>query len=144
MAREASGSIAQPAVTPKIPSMSGDEAHVDRVRRAVEHLPELEERPSHSAPAWFVRGKKSCIYLWADGHHGNDFPHLWLAAPDGVQAELIGEDPDRFFRPPYVGHRGWVGLRLDRSVGDDELSELCEDAYRTVAPATLIRRLGDA
>jgi hypothetical protein len=124
--------------------MPRDEAHVDRLRRLVSHLPELEERPSHSAPTWFVRGKKSCISLWAEGHHDNEFPHLWLAAPDGVQQELISEDPDRFFRPPYVGHRGWVGLRLDAGeTTDAELAELCEDAFRTVAPATLVRRLDE-
>jgi hypothetical protein len=121
--------------------MPAEDAHLARVRGAVAHLPELEERPSHGAPTWFVRGKKSCVSLWPDGHHDDDFPHLWLAAAEGVQQALVAEDPDRFFRPPYVGHRGWVGLRLDRPVTDGELAELCEDAYRAVAPATLIRRL---
>jgi hypothetical protein len=121
--------------------MPGDEAHVERVRRAIEHLPEVIERPSHGAPTFFVRGKKSFASLWAEGHHDDDFPHLTLAAADGVQQELIAEDPDRFFRPPYVGHLGWIGLRLDQRTTDEELAELCEDAYRATAPVTLVRRL---
>ncbi|MCU1378780.1 MAG: hypothetical protein JWN29_1763, partial [Acidimicrobiales bacterium] len=61
--------------------------------------------------------------------------------PPGVQQEVIETEPDRFFRPPYVGHRGWIGFRLGGEVDDAELAALCEDAYRTVAPATLIARL---
>jgi hypothetical protein len=90
-----------------------------------------------------VRGKKSFASVWPEGHHDDDFPHLCLAAPNGVQAELIAEDPQRFFRPPYVGHLGWIGLRLDQTTTDDELVELCEDAFRAVASATLVRRLDE-
>jgi hypothetical protein len=104
-------------------------------------LPEVTERPSHSAPTWFVRDKKSFVMLWADGHHGNQFPHLWCAAPPGVQAELVETEPERFFRPPYVGHRGWIGVRLDRKVDWTEVTEICRDAYRVVAPKTLVARL---
>jgi hypothetical protein len=71
----------------------------------------------------------------------NDFPHLWVAAPPGAQEELLRVDPERFFRPPYVGHRGWVGVRLDVSVDWTEIAELCADAYRTVAPPGLVARL---
>src|SRR5580700_11289218 len=71
-------------------------------------LPEVTERPSHGAPTWFVRDKISFVTLWADGHHENQFPHLWCAAPPGVQQELTAAEPARFFRPPYVGRR-WLG-----------------------------------
>ena len=104
-------------------------------------LPEVTERPSHGAPTWFVRGKKTFASLWGHGHHQDDFPHLWCAAPPGVQAELVETEPDRFFRPPYVGGRGWLGVRLDVEVDDGELAALCEEAYRVVAPAMLVRRL---
>lgn len=124
--------------------MSGDEAAVDDVRRACAHLPEVEERLSHGAPTFFVRGKKSFVSVWWHGHHDLDFPHLWCAAPPGAQHALTSSDPERFFRPPYVGHRGWLGVRLDRGIGAAELAELCDDAYRTVAPAPLVRRLDDA
>jgi hypothetical protein len=114
---------------------------VARVRAAIDGLPEVEERLSHGAPTFFVRGKRSFVTVWPGGHHDLDFPHLWCAAQIGVQGELIAEDSDRFFRPPYVGHRGWVGLRLDLPVDDEELAELCQDAYRVIAPTSLIRRL---
>jgi hypothetical protein len=104
-------------------------------------LPETTERASHGVPTWFVRDKKSFVQLWADGHHGDDFPHLWCAGLPGAQAELAASAPDRFFRPPYVGHRGWIGVRLDGDVDWAELAELCADAYRAVAPAKLIALL---
>jgi hypothetical protein len=123
--------------------MPAPASHIDRFRAACERLPEVEERPSHGAPTFFVRGKKSFAMLWAEGHHDNDFPHLWLAAAPGIQGELIAGDDGTFFRPPYVGHRGWVGVRLDCGLGDGELSELCEDAFRVVAPRTLVSRLDE-
>lgn len=101
----------------------------------------MSERPSHSAPTWFVRGKKSFVTLWADGHHDDEFPHLWCAAPAGAQAELVETEPRRFFRPPYVGSRGWIGVRLDRRVSWTEIDAICRDAYRVIAPKTLVARL---
>jgi len=121
--------------------MAEPEVLLERVRAACAPLPEVEDRLSHGSPGFFVRGRKSFAQLWNRGHHDDDFPHLWVAAADGVQGELIGSDPETFFRPPYVGHRGWVGVRLDRGLGDDELAELLEDAYRVVAPVTLVRAL---
>ncbi|BCJ40464.1 phosphoribosylglycinamide formyltransferase [Actinoplanes ianthinogenes] len=114
---------------------------VERVRGFCLALPEVEERLSHGAPAFFVRGRKQFVMLWPDGHHDNHFPHLWCAAPAGAQQELIAEDPARFFRPPYVGHRGWLGVRLDDDPDWSEIAELCGDAYRVVAPKTLVARL---
>jgi hypothetical protein len=105
-------------------------------------LPEVTQRPSHGTPTWFVRDKSSFVTLWPDGHHANHFPHLWCAAPPGSQAELIASAPDRFFRPPYVGHRGWIGLRLDvPGTSWAEIAELCQDAYRVIAPARLVAAL---
>ncbi len=114
---------------------------VDRLRAICLAFPEVTERPSHGAPTWFVRDKSAFVNFWVDGHHERQFPHLTVAAPGGVQAELIAGDPDRYFRPPYVGHRGWVGVRMDGDVDWREIAELCEDAYRTVAPTRLIRIL---
>jgi hypothetical protein len=120
--------------------MTPDDA-LRAVRTACLALPEVEERLSHGAPTFFVRGKKSFVMVWLAGHHDNDFPHLWCAAPLGAQEALIGSEAERFFRPPYVGHRGWVGVRLDEELTAEELGELCVEAYRTVAPAALVRRL---
>jgi hypothetical protein len=111
------------------------------IRRICFGFPEVTERQSHGAPTWFVRGKVSFANLWQHGHHQLEFSHLTLAAPPGAQEALIQEDGERFFRPPYVGHRGWIGVRLDDGVDWTEIAELCEDAYRTVAPATLVRLL---
>jgi hypothetical protein len=114
---------------------SGDLAR--RLREVCLALPEVTERASHGVPTWFVRGKNSFVQLWADGHHGDHFPHLWCAGLPGAQEALTGSAPDRFFRPPYVGHRGWIGVRLDGDVDWAELAEVCTDAYRAVAPARL-------
>lgn len=115
---------------------------LDRVREICLALPEVTERPSHGAPTWFVRDQKTFVQAWIDGHHGNEFPHLWCAAPPGLQEELIEADPDAFFRPPYVGHRGWIGIRLDRDLPWDEIEDLCHEAFRTIAPPALVRRMG--
>jgi hypothetical protein len=112
-----------------------------RLREICAALPEVTERPSHGAPTWFVRDKKTFVTLWEHGHHQDEFAHLWCAAPPGAQAELVAAAPGRFFRPPYVGHRGWLGVRLDGEVDWDEIAELCQDAYRTIAPARLVARL---
>jgi hypothetical protein len=102
------------------------------LRRICTALPEVTERPSHGAPTWFVRDRRTFVTLWEHGHHDNQFPHLWCAAPPGAQQELIAAAPERFFRPPYVGHRGWLGVRLDGEVDWAEIAELCQDAYETV------------
>ena len=73
-----------------------------------------------------------------DNHHGDGRFAIWCAAPDGVQKLLVDADPTKFFVPPYVGHRGWVGVRLDRSVDWDEIAGIAEDAYAEVAPRRLV------
>jgi hypothetical protein len=90
-----------------------------RVRKTCLALPEVTERPSHGAPTFFVRGKRTFVMAWIDGHHDDDFPHLWCAAPPGAQEALVEAEPDRFFRPPYVGHRGWLAVRRRRRLGRD-------------------------
>jgi hypothetical protein len=116
---------------------------VARLRSICTALPEVTERLSHGTPTWFVRDRQVFVQLWATGHHGDDFPHLWCAAPPGAQEELVAAEPDRFFRPPYVGGRGWVGVRLDVDVDWEEITGVCEEAYRVVAPRTLVRRLDE-
>jgi hypothetical protein len=111
------------------------------VREICLGFPEVTERLSHGTLTWFVRGKSTFVTLHETGHHRNEFPHLWCAAPTGVQEELIAAEPERFFRPPYVGHRGWLGVRLDGDVDWTEIAELCEDAYRLIAPKRLVAEL---
>ena len=108
-----------------------------RIRSICLALPETSERPSHGAPTFFVRGKRAFLMVMTD-HHGDGRFAIWCAAPDGLQATLVDADPDRFFVPPYVGHRGWLGVRLDRGLDWDELTGIAEDAYAEVAPAKLV------
>jgi hypothetical protein len=105
-------------------------------------MPEATERLSHGEPAWFVRGRKTFV-TYADHHH-DDRLAFWCAAPEGAQAALVAADPERYFVPPYVGGRGWLGVRLDVPVDPDEIAELVADAYRVVAPRTLVARLDGA
>ena len=109
---------------------------VQRLRRICLSLPETTERLSHGEPTWFVRGRKTFVTL-ADHHH-DDRLAFWCAAPDGVASALVATDPVRFFVPPYVGGRGWLGVRLDVDVDWDQVEVLVEDAYRTVAPRRLV------
>ena len=113
---------------------------LERVRAACLALPEVTERLSHGAPSFFVRGKKTFV-TFMDDHHGDARLALWCAAPPGSQEELVAENPDRFFRPPYVGHRGWLGVRVDRGPDWAEVCEVIEEAYRTVAPVALVAQL---
>jgi hypothetical protein len=131
----------EPTPREDLPYTDADVAEATaRLRAICERLPEVTERLSHGAVTFFVRGKRTVAYL-TDDHHGDGRLALVCAAPDGVQAELLEAEPDRFFRPPYVGHRGWIGLRLDIAPDWDEVGAVVEQAYRCVAPATLVGRL---
>jgi len=119
-----------------------NEPALDRLRPLCTALPEVTERLSHGEPAWFVRDKKTFV-TFADHHH-DDRLAFWCAAPEGAQDSLTAAYPDRFFRPPYVGVRGWLGVYLDVPVDWDEIAIIVEDAYRTVAPKKLVTLLDDA
>ena len=108
-----------------------------RLRGLCLALPETNERPSHGAPTFFVRDKRPFVMVLTD-HHGDGRFAIWCAAPAGLQQMLVEADPERFFVPPYVGHRGWLGARLDRALDWDELAGIVEDAYAEVAPPKLV------
>lgn len=110
-----------------------------RLRALCTALPEVTERPSHGEPTWFVRDKKVFV-MYADHHH-DDRLGFWAAAPEGVQQLLVGAEPVSFFRPPYVGHRGWLGVYLDVDVDWDRVAEIVTDAYRHIAPRRLVAEL---
>jgi hypothetical protein len=132
------------------PTIRERRAALERIRRLCLALPETSERPSHGAPSFFVREKK-CFLMVLDDHHGDGIFGIWCAAPPGNQELLIAADPARFFRPPYVGHRGWLGVRLDGAGGGaiggaidwDELAGIVEDAFATVAPKRLLETRPD-
>jgi hypothetical protein len=108
-----------------------------RIREICLALPETSERLSHGAPTFFVRGKRAFAMVLSN-HHGDGRFAIWCAAPDGMQRLLVESEPERFFVPPYVGHRGWLGVRLDRRLDWDELAGFVEDAYGEVAPPKLV------
>ena len=108
-----------------------------RLRSICLALPETSERPSHGAPTFFVREKRAFLMVMTN-HHGDGRFAIWCAAPTGMQQMLVEADPERFFVPPYVGHRGWLGVRLDSDVHWDEVAGIAEDAYAQVAPPKLV------
>ena len=122
-----------------ITSAAGEAALV-RLTEICERLPEVTTRLSHHTPTFFIRDKKVLCHLW-DDHHGDGRLAIWCPAGPGVQDELVDSDPERFFVPPYVGHRGWIGLRLDLDVDWDEVEQIVRDGYRIAAPKTLIKQL---
>ena len=107
------------------------------VRKICLSLPEASERLSHGAPTFFIRNKRSFATVW-DSHHGDGRFALICAAPAGMQPALVEADPERFYVPAYVGHRGWIGVRLDRGFDRDEIAGIVEDAYAEVAPPSLV------
>jgi hypothetical protein len=108
-----------------------------RLRGICLAFPEVAERPSHGAPSFFVQGKRAFAMVLSD-HHGDGRFAVWCAAPAGMQGMLVAADPARFFVPPYVGHRGWLGVGLDRGLDWEELTGILEDAFAEVAPARLV------
>jgi hypothetical protein len=110
-----------------------------RLRALCLALPEVTERVSHGEPTWFVRGRRTFV-RFADHHH-DDRVGFWCAAPPGAQEAFIADDPTRYYRPPYVGHRGWLGVSLEVEPDWDEIAEIVVEAYRRVAPTSLLRRL---
>lgn len=89
-----------------------------------------------------MRGKKTLVSLH-DNHHDDERLAIWAPAPPGVQEAMIEEDPTRFYRPPYVGHLGWVAYRLENADWD-EVRGIVEDSFRKIAPKTLVRQYDDA
>jgi len=108
---------------------------LDRLRGICLALPETTERLSHGEPTWFVRDKKVFV-TYADQHH-DDRTGFWCAAPAGEQQAQTAAAPERFFVPPYVGGRGWLGMWLDVPVDWSEVEEIVREAYRTIAPKRL-------
>jgi hypothetical protein len=126
-------------MTPQQPWSDAEAAlALDNVRRACRELPEVTEKLSHGAPTFFV--KKSFV-MFQEDHHGDGRLAIWCAAASGVQEVMVESEPDRFFVPPYVGHRGWLGARLDVDVDWDEIAAVIEAAYRCVAPPRALRQL---
>jgi predicted DNA-binding protein (MmcQ/YjbR family) len=110
----------------------------ERLRAICLGLPEAEERETWEIPTYRIRGKIFALEsAMMDGR-----PNVWCKAQPGSQALLVGADPERFFVPPYLGHKGWVGMWLDRKADWKEVAELVRRSYRQIAPKKLAAKLG--
>jgi hypothetical protein len=107
---------------------------LQRLREICLALPEATEKPQRR-PTFQVRAKTFVMFM--DDHHGDGRVAIWCKAPPGAQGVLVGADPVRFFVPPYVGHSGWIGVRLDVELDWDEVADLVEQSYRMTAPKRL-------
>jgi hypothetical protein len=120
-------------VSPKAKPKNGED-QIERVRRICLSLPETWEKISHGEPTWFV-GKK-VFAMFSNNHHGDGHVAVTVPAAIGIQEMLIKKSPKKFYRPPYVGVRGWVGIEVDQ-VSDKELKLHLHEAWQLIAPATL-------
>lgn len=112
--------------------VADDPPGLARLRAICLAQPEATERASHGEPSWFVRDRRQ-FAMFANRHH-DDRVAFWCAAPEGAQAPLIESAPARYFRPPYVGHRGWVGVYLDvPDVDWEQVAEIVGAGYDVVA-----------
>lgn len=121
-------------------AMVGDQKCIERLRKICMALPDANERASHGEPTWFAGKGKSFASL-DNHHHGAEHLSVWLPQPPGVQQDLIALDPDRFFRPPYVGGAGWVGVVLDTKPDWKLVEKLVREAFLHVAGVKLKQRL---
>ena len=112
------------------------EAPIERLRAICLALPEATEKKAWGDPTFRVRDK-----IFAMEKRGDGRISLWCKAPPGSQEILVGADPDRFFVPPYVGPKGWIGIRLDREVDWKLVGDFLEQGYRMVAPQRALKKL---
>ena len=111
---------------------------LERVRRICSTLPETTERLSHGEPTFFVHNK--VFVMFSDNHHNDGHIAVWLPVPSGFQTTLIETAPETYFKPPYVGVRGWVGIELDR-ISDKDLTFHIQVARELIAPKRLLSRV---
>jgi predicted DNA-binding protein (MmcQ/YjbR family) len=105
---------------------------IDQLRKICLALPEAEEKEAWGDPTFRVRDK-----IFAMEKRGDGRDSVWCKAPPGSQMVLVGADPERFFVPPYVGSKGWVGVRLDGKPDWEEIAKIVARSYRLVAPKRL-------
>lgn len=121
--------------------MEKGEQQIERVRGICLALPETWEKLSHGEPTWFV--KKKVFAMFSNNHHNDGHIAVTIPAAIGIQEMLIKKSPKKFYRPPYVGVRGWVGIEVDQ-VSDKELALHLREAWLLIAPKKLHELLGPA
>jgi hypothetical protein len=108
--------------------------HLSRVRRICSALPGTTEKLSHGEPTFFVA--KKVFAMFDNNHHNDGHIAVWIPAAPGEQGALIGLDPKTYFRPPYVGVKGWIGVELE-NISDEDLAAHILAGWRLVAPKKL-------
>ena len=117
---------------PKAPSKPAGDEHEARVRRICLAMTETSEKLSHGAPTFFAR--KRTFAMFVNNHHNDGHIAVWTAATPGDQAALTAASPKTYFRPPYVGVKGWIGIELPE-IYDEDLAAHLTDAWRVVMAA---------
>jgi hypothetical protein len=115
---------------------SQTETHINRVRKLALALPGASEKLSHGEPTFFVA--KRVFVMVANNHHSDGHTAIWIPAPTGAQAAMIEDAPQTYFKPPYVGVKGWVGVELPQ-VSDEILADLIRQAWQMTTPRALLR-----
>jgi hypothetical protein len=123
-------------ITPETPPETLPETHIARVRRLALALPGVSEKLSHGEPTFFVA--KRVFVMVANNHHSDGHTAIWIPAPPGAQAAMIADAPETYFKPPYVGVKGWVGVELPK-VSDEILADLVRQAWQLTTPRALLR-----
>jgi len=117
-------------------NMAAVTAQIDRVRSLALALPGTSEKLSHGESTFFVA--KRVFVMFANNHHSDGHRAIWIPTAPGTQAGMIAEAPEVYFKPPYVGVKGWIGVELTR-IGDEPLVELIRKAWQLTAPKALLR-----
>jgi hypothetical protein len=125
-----------------MPTKLVSSAPIDRLRRLCLALPEAHEVEAWGEPTFRVRTKIFAMYAASETHHGAGRPSVWVKSTHLIQDMLVHQDADRFFAPPYVGPKGWLGVRLDRRPNWRTVEELLRDAYLLTAPKRIAAKLG--
>jgi hypothetical protein len=115
---------------------------VARLRRACLSLPEAHEVEAWGEPTFRVKNRIFAMFASANTHHGQGRPGVWIKSAHVTQDMLVRADPERYFVPPYVGPKGWVGVYLDGKPDWEALGDLLRDAHRGLLPARLRAKLG--
>jgi uncharacterized protein YdhG (YjbR/CyaY superfamily) len=110
----------------------GGESQLERIRRICARIPAVFEKVSHGVPSFFVQEHKGVFAMLVDNHHQDGRLALWLAAPPGLQSALIADAPATYFKPPYVGVGGWIGIELGQ-VRDEALEIHIREAWEIIA-----------
>jgi hypothetical protein len=122
---------------PPAPKLDKDGEQIGRVRRICLAMADTTEKLSHGEPTFFVRGK--VFAMCSNNHHNDGHVAVWVPAPPGEQEPLVAASPRIYYRPPYVGVRGWVGIELGE-IGDEDLAAHLTDAWKMIAPKKAFSR----